>query len=418
MLKHRNSLTSFLGSLHPRDHAILAGTVVVIATALVFFGITTFGDPSAGAPRTSTSIRPTGEISAPRVAFGDAAGGPAGFVDSGVADGSFGPDITTDPTIDQGEQLRLRIGGAPSSATTEQSGTSASVTRRLGDLPPTLDPMPASAQTRPAALPAAPLAGLHERTARGLLPVISPGGQQAWQAYARPAPRADVPRVALIVGGLGFNARTTAAAIAELPAEVTLSFMPYTADLQSWINRARADGHEVLIEIPMESWDPRGEDTGPKALLTTATPSDNLARLETLLGRGAGYLGVMNYLGQRFATSPDASAPLTAALRQRGLAMFGNGVGARSALGIEADRAGLPFAAADRVVDARRDAEAIGEQLLALEAIAQRNGIALGVGFAFPVTIEQIKVWSKDISMRGLALAPASAVIAGRMARQ
>ncbi len=422
MLKQRHRLSDFWGRLHPRDHAVLAVTSFVAVIGAIVMGVAVFGDPSAGAPRSTTSIRPDAAAAAPRVAFGDAAGGFADYAAAGQSvppqSGFAGPMISVDPTIDQGADPANRSALLPGASLSQTAPGQSGLSRRLGALPPTLDPMPASAESRPAALPRAPLSGLHERTAKGLLPIISPHGETAWRAYARPGPRADLPRVALIVGGLGFNARTTAAAIAELPADVTLSFMPYTQDLQGWIDRARADGHEVLIEIPMESWDPRGEDTGPQALLTSVAASDNVARLESLLGRGAGYLGVMNYLGQRFATSPEASAPIAAALRRRGLALFGNGVGARSALGLEAGKGGLPFAAADRVIDARRDGEAIGEQLLALETLAQRNGIALGVGFAFPVTIEHIKIWSQELSMRGLVLAPASAVIASRMAQQ
>ncbi len=46
--------------------------------------------------------------------------------------------------------------------------------------------------------------------------------------------------MAVIVGGLGFNAQVTQAAIEQLPAAVTLSFVPYADRLQGWIDfRAR-----------------------------------------------------------------------------------------------------------------------------------------------------------------------------------
>ena len=69
--------------------------------------------------------------------------------------------------------------------------------------------------------------------------------------------------MALIVGGLGLNAVTTRAAIERLPPEVTLSFVPYADNLQSWIDQARAQGHEVMLEMPMEPTGYPDNDPGP-----------------------------------------------------------------------------------------------------------------------------------------------------------
>jgi polysaccharide deacetylase 2 family uncharacterized protein YibQ len=277
------------------------------------------------------------------------------------------------------------------------------------------------AANRPAVqpLPRAPLAGLFERGPNGPLPIIAANGRTPAQAYARPfTPRAERPMVAIIIGGLGFNARTTTAAIDELPPEVTLSFVPYADNLQGWIDRARARGHEVLLELPMEPFDPDADDTGPQTLLASAPSQQNMTRLEQLLSRGVGYFGVTNYQGARFATSAQASAPVAQALRRRGLVFISSGIGQRTALSVEAQRAGLPITAADRLIDVRQEADAIDDQLLNLEALALQNHSAIGAGFAYPVTIEQVGRWAGDIASRGYQLAPASAVLNARAARR
>ena len=199
---------------------------------------------------------------------------------------------------------------------------------------------------------------------------------------------------------------------------MTLSFVPYTANLQSWIDKARARGHEAMIELPMEPFDPDADDTGPQTLLANGNGRDNVARLENLLSRATGYFGVTNYQGARFAASGQASAPIAQALKQRGLVFVGNALGPRTAFGVEAGRAGLPFTSADRIIDTQRDAEKIDDQLLNLEALALQNGSALGSGFAFPVTISQVGDWAQNLSMRGYVLAPASAVMESRAARR
>jgi polysaccharide deacetylase 2 family uncharacterized protein YibQ len=222
----------------------------------------------------------------------------------------------------------------------------------------------------------------------------------------------------VIIGGLGFNSAVTQSAIDDLPPDVTLSFVPYADNLQSWIDQARARGHEVLLELPMEPFDPDANDTGPQTLLANGAPKDNIAKLENLLSRGAGYFGVSNYQGAKFAMSGPASAPVVKALKDRGLSFVSNGIGQRAALGAEASKAGLPFAAADRVLDTQRDADAIDDQLLNLETLAQQSGAALGAGFAFPVTVTQIKTWAANLGDRGFVLAPASAILDARNQRR
>ena len=262
----------------------------------------------------------------------------------------------------------------------------------------------------PTALARAPIAGFYERTASGDLPKIGSDGRTPAEAYARPFTAiAGTPRVSLIVGGLGMTQKHTLAAINELPPEVTLSFVPYANDLQGWINKARAAGHEVLLELPMEAYDYPNVDSGPQTLLTSAKAEENLRRLNILMGKATGYFGVTNYQGARFATDAAAATPVMKALKDRGLVFLHDGAAARSVLPQAANQTGLDFTVADRIVDAELSADAIDRELLALEALAIQNGKAIGVGFAYPVTIEQFRLWAEGLKAKGYQLAPASA---------
>ena len=62
-----------------------------------------------------------------------------------------------------------------------------------------------------------------------------------------------------------------------------------------------------------------------------------------------------------------------------------------------------------RALTTVRPADAIDRELLALEALAIQNGKAIGVGFAYPVTIEQFRLWAEGLKAKGYQLAPASA---------
>lgn len=261
---------------------------------------------------------------------------------------------------------------------------------------------------RSAPLSAAPVAGVHQQGPGGLLPIIGVGGRTVFDAYKKPFSDTGRPKIALVVGGLGLNARITQRAIDELPAEVTLSFVPYADNLQGWINKARAAGHEVLIEIPMEPFDYPENDPGPHTLLSTATAEENQRRLEFLLSRATGYFGVTNYLGGKYAGAGDATSATMRALKSRGVAFISDGSAA--ALGSAAENAGMRNAQADRSLDQRPSGDDIAAQLGALEAMATQRGAALGFGVAYSVTIDQVARWAREATRRGLVLAPASAV--------
>lgn len=257
-------------------------------------------------------------------------------------------------------------------------------------------------------LPPAPFAGLSAAGPDGPLPIVGSDGRTPAQAYARPFTATGKPRVSLVIGGLGLNAAATRAAIETLPPEVTLSFVPYADGLQGWVDLARANGHEVLLEIPMEPMDYPANDPGPYTLLAQAQPDELGKRMDWLLSRVSGYFGVTNYLGGRFLASDAGVQTFSRTLKKRGLAFLDDGQAARAEAA-----AGLPRASADRVLDDQLSPEAIERQLAALEAAARTRGQAMGSGFAYPVTIKQVARWADGLESRGFQLAPASAMTRG-----
>lgn len=281
---------------------------------------------------------------------------------------------------------------------------------------------PASAETsnaieagNPEALVRAPLPGLTEPGPGGPLPVIGSNDLRPSRAYARPFHGdPNTPMIGIVVGGMGVNPTVTTAAIEELPPEVALSFSPYVEDLQGWINRARAAGHEVLIEAPMEPFDYPNSDTGPYTLLADGPAEENERRLMWILSRTTGYFAVANYQGTRFSTSRPAVETLMHSLERRGVAYLHDGVGRRSLIDTVGADTNVEYAIADRILDEELSPAIIDQRLLALEALSIQNGAALGSGFAYPVTVDQVQAWSQGLQLRGYQLAPPSAIMARR----
>lgn len=276
--------------------------------------------------------------------------------------------------------------------------------------PSTTTPQPQT-ETRETRLVPAPQPDLVKQTPDGPLPVIAPDGRTPLATYARPHRRSGRPQIAIVLGNLGMSQSNTIAAIQQLPGEVTLAFHPYGRNLQDYVNQARAAGHEVLLEVPMEPIDTSINDPGPYALMTSLPTRTNLERLDWVLGRFAGYVGVLNFMGDRFTTSEPHLRPVLEAVRGRGLMFLDSRTSARSVAGQIAEEIGLPGAVNDRQIDLQASRTAIDTQLRELERLAQSNGQAVGVGYPYPVTIERLSEWSRRLLGKGIDLVPTSALV-------
>ncbi len=261
---------------------------------------------------------------------------------------------------------------------------------------------------------AAPDPRLMETSRHGSIPKMGPDGARPSDVYARPVKLApgkpDGPRIAIVVSGFGIGASGTADALAKLPAAVSFAFAPYSSDLDRLATRARGEGHEILLQVPMEPFDYPDNDPGPQTLLTTLGADQNVDRLQWLMSRFQGYVGIANYMGARFTASEQALTPVLRETAKRGLIYLDDGTSPRSLASQIAGASNLPFAKAEVVLDTVPTSTEIDRALARLETIAKDRGIAVGVATALPVAIDRIAQWAKAAESRGFVLVPITAV--------
>jgi len=253
-----------------------------------------------------------------------------------------------------------------------------------------------------------------ETTRHGAIPQIGPDGARPSAVYAQPRQlppeRKDSPRIAIVVGGLGISASGTADAFAKLPGPVTFAVAPYGTDLEKLAQHARADNHEVLLQVPMEPFDYPDNDPGPQTLLTSLTSDQNIDRLHWLMSRFQGYVGITSYMGARFTANEQMLAPVLRETAKRGLIYVDDGASPRSVAGQIAGSHNLPFAKSDLVLDATPTPVEIDRALARLEMLARDNGSAVGIATAQPTTIARIAEWAKKVESRGFILVPVTMV--------
>jgi polysaccharide deacetylase 2 family uncharacterized protein YibQ len=256
---------------------------------------------------------------------------------------------------------------------------------------------------------------LLEDTEHGSIPRVSATGQRPFDAYAKPSLTPDTADgkklIAVVVTGLGLNESGTATAIETLPDGVTLAFAPYGKNLGRTVATARADGHEVMLEVPLEPFDYPESDPGPDTLLTGQAPRDNLQKLFNVMGSFGGYVGLINHMGARFTSSTADFAPIMEELGSRGLGYLDDGSSNRSVAAQLSAANGVEFARADLALDLNPSRAAILKQLDALEARATENGTAIAVISALPISVQTLAEWAETANDNGFAIVPVSALM-------
>lgn len=255
---------------------------------------------------------------------------------------------------------------------------------------------------------------LSERGATGVIPKRSKDGLRAMDVYSRQADTEGnfgVARVVLVIGGMGISQTSTQQAIQQLPPSVTLAFAPYGNSLRRWMQDSRKKGHELLLQIPMEPIDYPKNNPGPHTLKADANLQENIANLHWSMSRISNYVGVMNYLGNKLLTQPASLSPIFAEFSKRGLLFLEDGTVKNSVGAGVAVKELLPYAKGHILLDNIRSRAAIGEKLARLAEEAKRTGLAIGIGNAFPDTIDLVAQFAAQAKRNGIEITPVSAIV-------
>jgi polysaccharide deacetylase 2 family uncharacterized protein YibQ len=421
----------------------LAVTTLIVfgALALVVAALSLFAEPDAGEPTAVVAIDPgtmpsaameSSPAASPAMpglpSASGSAGTPPGFIISeppaSVPNGPAAPGQSPLPP-QAGDQpvapMPQRHEPGPLSSPEQQAALDPSVSTQTAAAPSAAGMqqvaatgemsagVDASAETGSITLPSAPIPALVEESQYGPLPKVAADGTRPLEAYARPshyaAANAGGPvRVAVLITGMGLSDAAGGGAIKGLPAPISLAYGAYGRNLQDGVDKARAAGHEVLLQVPLEPMNYPTTDPGPHTLLTSLPPAENMKRLQWLMSRFTGYVGVTNLMGAKFEATQDSLVPVLEEIKARGLLYVDDGTSDKSTAGQIATTLGLDYAAANVQID--------GAQSLAkLEALAKERGCAIGVASAKPATFKQLTEWASKLESKGIVLIPVSAAV-------
>ena len=286
----------------------------------------------------------------------------------------------------------------------------------LKPLTPVIQPpvQPKEIRRQEQALAHLPDPELSERGATGIIPKRSRDGLRAMDLYSRQADTEGnfgVARVVIVIGGLGISQSSTQTAVQKLPPSVTLAFAPYGNSLKRWMESSRKKGHELLLQLPMEPIDYPQNNPGPHTLRADADLQENIANLHWSMSRITNYVGVMNYLGNKLLAQPASLSPIFSEISERGLLFLEDGTVKNSLAQGVAVKELVPYAKGNILLDNIRSRSAIADKLRKLAEEAKRTGLAIGVGNAFPDTIDLVSQFARQAKQNGIEITPVSSIV-------
>jgi uncharacterized protein len=209
-----------------------------------------------------------------------------------------------------------------------------------------------------------------------------------------PAPPAGGPRVAILVAGLGMIAADSQAAIASLPAAVSLAVSPYAPDPAATARAARDAGHEVLLSLPMQPDGGATADAGDEALASGQDPSIIATHLAWALGRVPNPAGATGLLGPGLDGAAFVASPSFVAVTDT--------LAARHLWFLDARRLAMLDAAGTTPTQA----------LEALVALARRQGSAIGaIAAPAPDLVAKLSKLLPALAGDGVRLVPVGQIM-------
>lgn len=243
-------------------------------------------------------------------------------------------------------------------------------------------------------------------------PPAAPQGPPVWQRHAVAPPGGTGTghmEVAIVIDDMGLD-RARSNRAAELPAPLTLSWLPYAEDLPAQTAAARRRGHELMVHVPMEPLSAT-QNAGPGVLTTRLGEEEILRNLRGALARFDGYVGINNHMGSRFTSYAPGMATVMSELKGRGLLWLDSRTGPNTVGMVEAKSYQVPSVERDVFLDDNPFTAMVDKQLLLLEGVVRKRGWGVAIGHPKDATIQSLARWLPTLKDKGIVAVPISEIV-------
>jgi polysaccharide deacetylase 2 family uncharacterized protein YibQ len=258
------------------------------------------------------------------------------------------------------------------------------------------------------ALPEAPIDGVYEETAEGILPAALPTGSTPFKEYRKPfVLNRDKPAIAIVVLDYGLSAPLTETLLKELPASVSFVLTPYALDPEHWQKKARANGHELWMQLMVQTKAFPNEDPGAKGLMTNVSIKYNQDRYIWTLARTTGYAGVAAFTDHALDNAGPMFQNIAQNIFQRGLGYLELSPERYSFFEPYAVEADAPAAHSNfALTEINPESQQVAD---ITKMIADIGGAVVTIK-PTPKNIDALKAWIASLETQGVQIVPVSAI--------
>ena len=240
--------------------------------------------------------------------------------------------------------------------------------------------------------------------------VMAPTAEPLWKKNAVAyKPDSSKAKIVIIIDDMGMDKKRTHEAMA-LTAPVTFAWLPYATNIQPLIDESRAAGHETIVHVPMEP-ENSAVDAGSTVLRSAMSPTELSAMLDTNFSAFTGYVGFNNHMGSKLTQDSAAMQLVMADAARRGMLFVDSRTAPDSIADQTAAALGLPHVTRDVFLDHAEDMQSVKTALARMEAVAQQQGYAVGIGHPKDNTLAALREWLPTLAAKGFELVPVSAVV-------
>ena len=200
-----------------------------------------------------------------------------------------------------------------------------------------------------------------------------------------------------------------AAHFCAIPQSLTFSILPRASQAPALAERVRANGHEVLVHLPMEPQG--GASLSANAILVGLDDEEIRRRVRRALQNVPHARGVNNHMGSKATANERVMRIVLSELKDRNLLFLDSRTTASSVayqLAVDMDIRAINR---DLFIDEIADAQTIQGKLWELAAIAAQSGQAIGVGHNRRETLIALLAALPQLEKRGFRFVPVSQLL-------
>jgi len=212
-----------------------------------------------------------------------------------------------------------------------------------------------------------------------------------------PPHRLPCPKIGIIIDDVGYDS-SLANAFIQLDVPLTLSFLPFAPGSNSIAQKAKQQGREIMLHLPMEPINYPAVNPGDGVLLLSMDKEMILEVLNCDLSQVPFVSGVNNHMGSRFTASEEKMFIVLTELKRRGLYFVDSRTSDRSVAFKVARRMALRTASRDIFLDNELSENALRIQMERLLNMARQKGWAIGIGHPHHETLELLKRYESTLT--------------------